>query len=87
MVKLFDTLIGLPVNGGTLARRNTPATQPPTAVPANGGVSTVAAVTRPVGANVIDTFPEPVGPPGFLQLAAAEAAELIAATAAPRLNG
>ena len=72
--KLFETVGGLPVNAGTFAFRNTPATQPPTGVPAKGGPTTLAEVTRPLLANVTVTFPLPVGPSGFLQPAAFEAA-------------
>src|SRR5690606_5939197 len=67
MTKLFDTVTGLPANGGTFALRKMPATQPPTGVPAKGGPWTVALVTRPLGANVTCTLPVPVGPPAFLQ--------------------
>ena len=52
MLKLFETVTGLPPKAGTLARRKAFATQPPTEVPAKGGPMTVALVTRPLGANV-----------------------------------
>ena len=63
----FGTATGDPSNGGTCAPRNADATHPPTAVPANGGPSTVADVTLPLGAKVTRTLPEPVGPSSFLQ--------------------
>ena len=66
--KLFETVTGLPLKGGTLALRKRPATQPPVGVPAKGPPWTVALVTRPLGAKVTWTLPVPVGPPPFLQL-------------------
>lgn len=61
---------------------------PPTGVPANGGPSIVAVVTRPVGANVIDTRALPVGPSGRLHarmepFAAAIAEDAAALSKAP----
>ena len=44
--KLFDTVTELPPNGGTFARRNTEATQPPTGVPPKEPPATFAEVTR-----------------------------------------
>src|ERR1700742_557356 len=67
--KLFETVTGSPANGGTFAERKTRATQPPTSVPANAPV-TMELVARPLGANVTEALPPPVGPSGFLQLAA-----------------
>lgn len=85
--KLLCTVTVPPLNGGTWAARNRAATQPPTDVPANGGPSTLAVVAFPLGANVTETRPEPVGPSGFLQPDAALAAELSADIAAARSNG
>jgi hypothetical protein len=87
IVKLFETVMGLPENGGTFALRKIDATHPPTEVPPNGAPLTLAVVTRPLGANVTCTLPLPVGPPSFLQLAAPPAAALSAETAAPLLKG
>jgi hypothetical protein len=86
MLKLFDTVTDDPLNAGTWARRNTEATQPPTGVPANDPL-TVAVVARPLGAKVTVALPLPVGPPGFLQLAAPDAAALNAEIADALLNG
>jgi hypothetical protein len=47
----------------------------------------VAVVTRPLGANVTVALPGPVGPPGFLQLPAAEAAAPNAEIAEALLKG
>src|SRR5450755_633060 len=58
------------------------ATQPPTSVPASAP-DTVEFVARPLGANVTEALPPPVGPSGFLQLIALAAAALSAAMAAP----
>src|SRR5450432_3870060 len=87
MLKLLDTVTEDPLNAGTLERRNTEATQPPTGVPAYDPPATVAVVTRPLGANVTVALPLPVGPPGFLQLLAPEAAALSAEMADALLNG
>ena len=54
-----------PENAGIWAALNFAATQPPTAVPANGGWSTSAEETDPLGAKVTFTCPLPVGPSGF----------------------
>jgi len=74
MLKLFETVTGSPENAGMRARRKTPATHPPTAVPAKGAEATFALVTRPLGAKVTCALPLPVGPPGLAQLAALPAA-------------
>jgi len=47
----------------------------------------VAVVTRPLGANVTVAFPGPVGPPGFLQLPAEDAAAPSAEMADALLKG
>ena len=85
IVKLLPTVIAPPPKGGTCGPRNLPTMQPPTGVPLNGPLSMTAAETEPFGANVIFTWPEPVGPPGFAHdwtLTAPMAPE-----AAPRSNG
>ena len=56
------TVTGLPLNDGTLARRNTLATQLPTLVPWNAPPITWTPVTRPLVANVTRALPEPFGP-------------------------
>jgi hypothetical protein len=86
-LKLFDTVTAEPLNAGTCARRKTDAMQPPTGVPANDPPATVAVVTRPLGANVTVALPPPVGPPGFLQLLADDAAALSAEIAEALLKG
>src|SRR5262245_9461177 len=50
------TVAGSPSNGGMLAPLKASAMQPPVAVPANGGPTTFATVTRPEGAKVTWTF-------------------------------
>ena len=55
IVKLLPTLTGPPPNAGTCAPRNFPAMQPPTGVPGNGPLSTIAEETEPFGAKVIFT--------------------------------
>lgn len=70
MLKLLETVTGAPEKDGTWALLNTPATHPPTAVPPKGAPATLAVVTRPLVANVTNTLPRPVGPPGRLQLVA-----------------
>ena len=74
MLKLLETVTGLPENAGMRALRKTPATQPPTGVPAKGGPATFAVVTRPLVAKVTCTLPLPVGPAGLAQLEALPAA-------------
>ena len=82
----FDTATGEPANGGTWALRKAAATQPPTGVPANGGPSTDADVTLPLGAKVTLTRAVPVGPSGFAHPRAAPDAPPSAAIAAARSN-
>lgn len=86
MVKLLDTVIGLPSNAGTFAARNVRATQLPTGVPPNGPETMSALVTLPLGANVTCTLPVPFGPAGARQPAALAAAELRAVLAAATLK-
>src|SRR6266850_29785 len=59
--------------------------QPPTGVPGNGPLSMTAAETLPFGAKVTFTWPEPVGPSGFLH--DWTLIDPSAAAAAPRSNG
>src|SRR5688572_10950117 len=65
------------------AARNLEATQPPTEVPPNGPATTLALVTRPLGAKVTWTLPLPLGPLALPQPAALAAAAANAALAAP----
>src|SRR6478752_2971492 len=60
--------------------------QEPTVVPARSPV-TATDVGRPLGANVIDTRPLPVGPPISLQFATFAVAPARASLAAPGSNG
>ena len=76
----------LPLNGGTCAPRKIVETHWPTPVPAKGA-ETVTDFTVPSGEKVTLAEPEPLGPSVRLQLAAEDAAEPSAATAAPRLSG
>ena len=85
-MKLLATVTGAPLNGGTVARRNTVATQLPTDVPPKAPPMTTALVTRPLGAKVTLTLPLPVGPPGFLHPEAPDAAIPRADFAAPTLK-
>src|SRR6478609_517858 len=80
------TVTGSPEKAGTLAERNRRATQPPTAVPARSPETWVL-VARPLGMNVTDTLPLPVGPSAVLQLPAFPAAAPSAALAAFVSNG
>ena len=76
-----------PENGGTEAPRNVAAMHPPTGVPAKGGPLTVATVTRPEGAKVMETEAFPLGPSGCLQLCAADFRAAIEAEAAALSKG
>jgi hypothetical protein len=80
------TVTGAPENGGTDARRNAAAMQPPTGVPANGGPAITACVTRPLVEKVTCTLATPFGPSSFAQPAAAPAADASAPRAASLLN-
>lgn len=86
MRKLAGSVTALPWNAGIDRPRYIPATQLPTPVPPNGG-ETLTALTRPSGENVTCARPDPVGPPGCLQLAAENITRLIAAIAALLLSG
>ena len=82
---VLDTGMLLPVNGGTVARRNALRMHPSTAVPARAP-DMEADAALPDGAKVTETRPCPVMP-GFWHPEAAPAALLMAETAAARLNG
>ena len=86
-MKLLETVTAFPLKAGTRAPRKREATQPPTEVPPNLPPTTLAVVTRPLGANVTMALPLPVGPPGILQPAALPAADDSAEIAADLLNG
>ena len=86
MVTLFVIVTGLPSKAGTSALRNAEAMQPPSGVPANGGFSTFADVTCPLGAKTTFTVAVPFGPSGCLQSSAVCADADNAAIAAPLSN-
>ena len=76
----------LPLKAATRTLRKTVWMQLPVGVPPNGA-ETLTEDTGPSGENVTATLPEPVGPPGRLQLATEVAALLSAVKADARLSG
>jgi hypothetical protein len=74
MLNALDTVTEPPENGGTLARRKTPAIQLPTLVPLKLPLEMFTLVTRPLGAKVTTARPLPLGPSNRRQAVEADAA-------------
>src|SRR5689334_7910136 len=81
---VLPTVTISPSKAGIFARRKVLAMQPPVAVPANGGPLSLAAVTRPEGANVTVTLATPEGSPSLRHAEACAAALASALAAAAR---